>query len=261
VYEFHIQDLIRHDERWREVWIEFLQSCTVPHQPLPHHSMEEYERTKLSPPKVFSDTIREVILKLRRRWIHRRPRGRRGSAEAEAEVGHEEVPDDGWYPSDGKYCREHGQSPHIRAALTTLNQIFHDNLPPQRGNFFYPTNGYREWHTNRFDPHGWRLYLVHTIPSGCALFRYQNSVNRDETVGRVVDCRDEDGVVRLFQVKGGREALWHCIVSEGQRWSLGVMLSERSAQSMLEIHRLRQGVVVEGIRSGLGLDDPSPPFH
>ena len=30
-----------------------------------------------------------------------------------------------------------------------------------RGWFWYPPKGFREWHTNMYDPSGWRLYIVH----------------------------------------------------------------------------------------------------
>jgi hypothetical protein len=255
VYEFLITDLIASDERWGQVWEEFLQSCTVPQQPLPHHSLQEYQRNRFSPPQIFSDTVREIWLKIRRRAIHRPRRGRRDARPIGGGEGHQDD-EEGWYPSDGKYCRQQGHNAHTATALRVLNQIFREDIPPQRGNFYYPSQGYREWHTNQFDRHGWRLYLVHTEPSGCALFRYKNRLNREER-GRqegeeqeVVDCRDEDGVARLFEVRGGQEALWHCIVSEGHRWSLGVILSDRAAQRLIEMSRQRREEDGKGGRGG-----------
>ncbi len=74
------------------------------------------------------------------------------------------------------------------------------------GNFFYPKGAYREWHTNVFDPHGWRLYLVHTNPSGCSAFRYIHP-----HTDMAVQCHDFDGCLRLFKV-GSDPLLWHSVV-------------------------------------------------
>ena len=100
--------------------------------------------------------------------------------------------------------------------------------------------GYREWHTNRYDPWGWRLYLVHTNPSGCGSFRFQEPVShRQFDKERQIHTRvDHDGAIRLFRVQGGEDALWHSICSEGgDRFSLGFIISNESAQHMLDLYR------------------------
>lgn len=239
LYEFSIHDLIANDPRWNTVWTEFLSSCTTPSLPLIHHNYQEYNRNKTSPPRIWRDNLLEIWLKMRRRFFHQRRRRRRGrvpggrqNEDAEQQIRMEDDDDDdGWYPSDGKYSRRYdGENHHITKALQQLSSIFNEPMIAHRGNFYYPPNGYREWHTNQYDPLGWRLYLVHTIPTSCAIFRYRLPHTSEN---EIVDCFDHDGVLRLFYVDRGEEALWHCIVSEGHRWSLGVRLNEQSAQRLL----------------------------
>ena len=124
------------------------------------------------------------------------------------------------------------------------------------GNFHYPHMGYREWHTNRFDPWGWRLYIVHTDPSGCGMFRFQEPQSHHKLQSgmghiegqqeqgskpspspRQIHTRiDHDGSIRLFRVRGGQDALWHSICSEGgDRWSLGFAISDKAAQALLSM--------------------------
>jgi hypothetical protein len=175
----------------------------------------------------------EIWLKMKNRFRSRNRTRRRGRAQ-------EDVEDDGWSPSQGKYSRQYNavsSNQHITHILQQLCQIFHEPHLPHRGNFYYPPNGYREWHTNQFDPSGWRLYLIHTVPTGCSLFRYHLPSTPLEEIRNAID---HDGMVRLFKIPDRREShgqpLWHTIVSDGQRWSLGLMLSERNAQQLIDLH-------------------------
>lgn len=233
IYEFSIHELSKSDPRWGNLWREFLSSCSTPRDPLPHLNHEEYLRNKTNPPKIFKDTILEIWLKLKNRF-RSQDRIRRQGVTEEADE------EDGWFPSQGKYSRQYNAAsanPHITRVLQLLCQIFQEPHIPHRGNFYYPPNGYREWHTNQFDLSGWRLYLIHTLPTGCSLFRYHlPSTPLDE----ITNAIDHDGMVRLFRIpdkrETGGEVLWHNIVSDGQRWSLGVLLNERNAQQLLELY-------------------------
>lgn len=69
--------------------------------------------------------------------------------------------------------------------------------------------------------------MVHCEPSDCSSFRYV-----DPHTGEVVTSKDYDGCLRLFNIRGGKDAIWHAVVSEGHRWSLGVLLSDRGASKL-----------------------------
>jgi hypothetical protein len=232
IYEFSIHELSKFDHRWGDIWTEFLLSCTTPTHPLPPQNHQEFLRNKTLPPKIFKDTVMEIWLKVKNRINHNRVhmRGRRAPDEGDNE--------DGWVPSHGKYSRQYNavsSNDHITRILQLICQIFSDPHIPHRGNFYYPPNGYREWHTNQFDPFGWRLYLIHTNPTGCSLFRYHLPSTPLEEIKNAID---HDGMIRLFKIPDRRdsEALWHSIVSDGQRWSLGVMLSDQSARQLIEFY-------------------------
>lgn len=46
---------------------------------------------------------------------------------------------------------------------------------------------------------------------------------------QVQDCPDVDGTVRLFRVTVS-SPLWHCVTSEGHRWSMGFHLTDYAAE-------------------------------
>lgn len=181
-----------------------------------------------------------------------------------------------WFPRGGKYQRITTQNADIYKASLTLSAILGNRLYHQvRGNFYYPPGGYREWHTNQYDAHGWRLYLVHTrrrgeCPDGEERdFPVYNAngdhdsdgypsmlLERDATDTRrnaqgacaffryvhpqsreVLTLPDFDGCLRLFYVGTGPAALlWHAVYSEEERWSLGYILSDQAAEALIRHH-------------------------
>jgi hypothetical protein len=180
--------------------------------------IDGFHKAKIESPSPLIDTLRELKSKISSALSPARRRRHPHS--------------NGWTVSGGKYSRQPLLDPSQALVTNVLCDILSLVALRQRGNFYYPKGAYREWHTNRFDVHGWRMYAVHTVPSGCAVFRYL-----DKSSGEVKDCVDIDGCVRLFRVTGslmqGERPLWHSISSDGDRWSMGYLLPDVVAQRLL----------------------------
>jgi hypothetical protein len=231
VYEFNIDDLARQDHRWGIVKNHFFVSCTVPtYEHLPRYNRGLFENAKNGRP-TRGDSNFELKNKIVSRIRTTFWRYFRCSSFGSAPIP-KTRPD--WHPNNGKFQRVPGTSQTISAARSMLGSILneHMDLLSQRGDFYYPEGGYREWHTNRYDPHGWRLYIVHTVPNKCASFQYI-----DPRTGERLQCIDFDGCMRLFKITGDDDLLWHSITSDGKRWSLGFILSEESAMKLIFLHR------------------------
>jgi hypothetical protein len=214
VYELYLKDLQFLDQKWSLFSHFFLKSCTKPeNNVLPNHSNSTYLRAKNGEPRKILDTSHEFMSK---------------SASFCRKIN----ANDDWSASNGKFQRDRASNHDVIMANRYLNSILNTPLDNhQRGNFYYPPQGYREWHTNQFDVHGWRLYVVHTVPDGCAQFNYV-----DPQTGEVKTCIDSSGCLRLFKVGSGDQKLWHSIVSEGDRWSLGYVINEETANTLIELY-------------------------
>lgn len=87
----------------------------------------------------------------------------------------------------------------------------------QRGIFWYPNGGYREWHTNHpydgaIESAGWRIYLVDT--EGKSSFNY---LDANGALHKVFDKPLYANIFYLPPV----ELFWHCVASKGNRFSCG----------------------------------------
>jgi len=158
-----------------------------------------------------------------------------------------------WWPYGGKYERTsvvNGMPAPWKvlrtaeevAVLRSLQAWFRELAPASelpcawepKGFFYYPPQGWREWHTNRNVP-GWRMYLTLNQVAQGSYFSYKDFRN-----GTVVHLAEDIAVVRLFKVPrpaGGLQAgpfLWHAIHSEKGRWSFGINLDGRTAQRVVE---------------------------
>lgn len=142
----------------------------------------------------------------------------------------------GWLQNNYKFRRNH--SPNVQRVAELLAKFLEklrklhkttDNKAPLvqfRGNFYYPAGGCREWHTNRMDLPGWRLYLIHNDPAESCQFHIYDEHN-DETIRFV----DNENMMRLFRVSA-QTPLWHNIVSNGDRWSMGFAISDEDAENL-----------------------------
>lgn len=89
----------------------------------------------------------------------------------------------------------------------------------QRGVFWYPKGGYREWHSNfpyneTTDRAGWRMYLVDVEEEGKSGFQYLD----DQAC--VVHCADRKGYANIFWLPHDR-FFWHAVFSHTNRFSCG----------------------------------------
>ena|GEM_PF-3700327 len=89
----------------------------------------------------------------------------------------------------------------------------------QRGVFWYPNGGFREWHSNypynqETDVSGWRIYLVDVETEGQSGFQYLNSK------GELVHCADRKGYANVFWLPRTK-FFWHAVYSKTNRFSCG----------------------------------------
>ena len=96
-----------------------------------------------------------------------------------------------------------------------------DHFIEIRGWFWYPPKGFREWHTNMFDPPGWRSYMVHVDKNDSSWFLIRNPIT-----GNIEKINDKDGNVNFFKLNNYENLIWHTIYSETNRFSLGLYLTE-----------------------------------
>ena len=157
-----------------------------------------------------------------------------------------------WWPYGGKYERSsevNGMPAPFKVHRTEeeevlLTRLSHwmDDMQNQgvqtkpwrpRGFFYYPPQGWREWHSNWNTP-GWRMYLVsNTVDRGSSFFY------RDFRTGSVVHREEPRAIVRLFQIprgggwfRGG-PLLWHSIRSYQGRFSFGLNLNTQTAREIV----------------------------
>jgi len=96
-----------------------------------------------------------------------------------------------------------------------------------RGLFLYPRHGFREWHSNRHDPPGWRMYLIHAKEDSRSWFAV-----KDPKTGAVHHLPDYDGKVNLFRIDAD-EPIWHSIYSMTDRFSCGVHITDEAAAALI----------------------------
>jgi len=46
---------------------------------------------------------------------------------------------------------------------------------------------------------------------------------------------DEDGCLRLFEIRTNAPYLWHSVVSWGDRWSFGLILNDHAAERLKQM--------------------------
>ena len=218
VYEMKLDELSSIDSRWSTIKSSFFRSCSFPsNNQLPEYDVSQFERAKQGLPDERKDSWTEYSNKVISR-ISRVFWGNNISG--------------GWTARNGKFARNSTSVEGVVSVAKELSSLLGEDLENTslRGNYYYPKGGYREWHTNQYDPLGWRLYFVHIDQSECATFNYIDPVSKARH-----QCTDTDGMMRLFYVGSGDSLLWHSIVSDGNRWSLGFILNEASALKLINM--------------------------
>ncbi|MEO1134372.1 MAG: hypothetical protein AAFX40_16925, partial [Cyanobacteria bacterium J06639_1] len=90
-----------------------------------------------------------------------------------------------------------------------------------QGDYWYPRGGFRDWHTNKYDASGWRLYIVDVDEPEKSYFRIKHP-QTDE----IVTLWDRPGTFNFFLIDPNR-LLWHCIGAEDcNRWSKGFVIPQ-----------------------------------
>lgn len=98
-----------------------------------------------------------------------------------------------------------------------------------RGFYWYPPNGFTEWHTDSRQVGGWRLYVVKLMSPGDSGFVLYDSEKR-----RLQHIRDREGWVNMFRVDP-EHPLWHAVFSrDAQRFTVGVAISDNYAELILK---------------------------
>ena len=89
-----------------------------------------------------------------------------------------------------------------------------------QGDFYYPRGGFREWHTNKYDAPGWRLYIVDAQEPRKSYFRIKTP-----STGEIYTHWDEPGTFNFFRIDP-EHLMWHCIGSDTNRWSKGFVVPD-----------------------------------
>lgn len=87
------------------------------------------------------------------------------------------------------------------------------------GDFLYPPNGFRIWHTNKYDLESWFVFFVDTDKEGQSFFKFVDSETNE-----VITHWDEPMSMNIFRINT-TELFWHCIgTKDCNRWSQGFSL-------------------------------------
>ena len=208
IYELDIQN--HSDSKWRNLWSMFESTCDHPNQ-----ALQSFENIQ-SPSEVHAECHSPMD---RQKWDT-------------FEMTCKQLPptgppaQNGWVQNNYKFRKDYNfNEKQIKGVSVALSPII-EEFPTFRGNFYYPPGGCREWHTNRTDMPGWRLYIIKNNPAGSSFFNIY-----DEKKQEVVSFPDQAGMVRLFKINPNHP-LWHTIVSNGDRWSIGFTMSDRAVKKL-----------------------------
>ncbi len=90
-----------------------------------------------------------------------------------------------------------------------------------QGDYWYPPGGFRDWHTNKYDATGWRLYIVDVDLPARSYFRIKNPRTQ-----QIETLWDQPGTLNFFHINPDH-LLWHCIgVGQANRWSKGFVIPD-----------------------------------
>lgn len=86
------------------------------------------------------------------------------------------------------------------------------------GDFLYPPQGFRLWHTNKFDMESWFIFFVDVTQPKGSFFKFI-----DPETEELITHWDEPGTVNIFKISSNNDdLLWHCIgTNDCNRWSQG----------------------------------------
>ena len=116
--------------------------------------------------------------------------------------------------------------------IELIQETFGSNLESNpTGYFWYPPKGFRNWHTNRLDRRGWRIYLTYTYEDDQSWMSYKDiNTHKLETVP------DRNGYINMFHIntdEDEEDILWHSIYSMTDRFSMGFHITDAFAQELI----------------------------
>jgi len=212
---------INRNPKWKVFWDNLLAYCTKPNAKLIQHDDLEKHSLVYEQCLHYPEKKKWTSFEIESHMPNNRLVGRGPQAE------------NGWIQNNGKFKNNSVQQmSSLVGHLTNILRADAREFRPS-GYLYYPSGGYKEWHTNRFEAPGWRIYFIHTEHDGCSDFKYI-----DPHTDRVVNRKDRDGIARLFRITDGKHAgeplLWHSIHSQGDRWSFGFHVSDRVAEYFMK---------------------------
>lgn len=90
------------------------------------------------------------------------------------------------------------------------------------GFFWYPSGGFREWHTNAYNRYGWRLYLVWVEEENKSGFSFIHPNTKE-----LKYIPDKRGYINMFKVGTSKNTmLWHNVRSDTNRFSIGINVDQ-----------------------------------
>ena len=125
---------------------------------------------------------------------------------------------DVWRLKNGKYQHLINDLcfPNYHWSDNKLKTLFDLGFDP-RGNFYYPAGGFREWHSNRLDGEGYRIYFVACEQDGKSGLNYI-----DPVTDTVKTLYDKNETANIFYVNNSKEnPFFHSVFSDTDRFSLG----------------------------------------
>jgi len=125
---------------------------------------------------------------------------------------------DVWRLKNGKYQHlvNNRSFPKYHWDESKINLLSNIGLDP-RGNFYYPAGGFREWHSNRLDTPGYRVYFVACEKDNKSGLNYI-----DPVTDTVKTLYDKNETANIFYVNDSKEnAFFHSVFSDTDRFSFG----------------------------------------
>lgn len=108
----------------------------------------------------------------------------------------------------------------MRDLIQAVSEFFGVHCHCQ-GDYCYPKGGFRDWHTNKYDTPGWRLYIIDVDVPRQSYFRVKHPQTNE-----IITVWDEPGTFNFFRIDPNR-LLWHSIRAlDANRWSKGFHRAE-----------------------------------
>ena len=125
-----------------------------------------------------------------------------------------------------------------------IKEVFGDDAR-MSGFFYYPPGGFKEWHTDFEDPQmdpekHWRIYLIKSAEDKASWFQYI-----DPVTGEIERVYDYDGHLNFFNLIE-EKPLWHGVISNTHRYSLGIKLGDEAISHLLDLRGVKEGVKAAG---------------